>query len=158
MKNKILIIVLAAVALCLGGCAKPSDIKITSADIVSLSPSGLKSVRGSFSIGIHNPTFKFRVCDVKGRVYHKGKPLADVSADDFEVNGKSDEKYGIEGRAVLCQGVSLLSVLSLARDLNPDDYTLDISAEIKAKGLRKHIERNNVPLSALLNETGTQKN
>ena len=157
MKNKILVILLTAV-LWLGGCARPSDIKITSADIVSLSPSGLKSVSGAFSVGIHNPMFKFRVCDVRGKVYHNGKPLADFSADNFEVNGKSDEKYDITGQARLCQGVSLLSVLSLARDLNPDDYTVDISADIKAKGMKKHIERSNIPLTTLMNAAKAQNN
>ena len=60
---------------CLAGCGKIKDISITSCDIVSISPSGLRSLNGVFLVGIHNPVFKFAVSDIQGTVYHKGTAL-----------------------------------------------------------------------------------
>jgi len=132
------------------GCGKVDDIGITSFDIVSFTPAGLRGVNGVVEIGVHNPAFGFKVMDIAGTIYHNGKEMADFVADDFEVDKKSDSSYKIPGSVTLCTGVSLLTVLGLVNDLDPDDYSIDISARVKAKGVSKDISRTGVPLSELI--------
>lgn len=147
MKRIALMIFSAVVALCLNGCVNPHDIKITSATVETVTPTGFRSVDGVFNIGIHNPSFKFKVCDIHGTVFHQGSPLADFSADDIEVERKSDKKYNVAGSAKLSDGVSLLSVISQIRNLKAEEYTVDVYATIKAKGLHKDIEKKGIPLT-----------
>ncbi len=147
MKRIILIIISAVVALCMSSCVKQHDIKITSASVETITPSGFRGVNGVFRIGIHNPHFKFKVCDIHGTIFHKGSQLADFSADDIEIEKKSDKKYDVAGSAKLCDGVSLISVISQIRNLKAEEYTVDVYATVKAKGLHKSIERKGIPLT-----------
>lgn len=55
MKRKIYILFIAILAVCLTGCSKAKEISVTSCELVSLSPSGLKSIDGTVAVGIHNP-------------------------------------------------------------------------------------------------------
>ena len=95
MKRTILAAIIAILAVCLTGCSKAGDIKVTSCDLVSLSPAGLRSIDGTVAVGIHNPIFGFKVTGTSGKVYYKGSELVDFTVDDFDVNGKSDEKYNL---------------------------------------------------------------
>lgn len=134
----------------MAGCGKIEEISITSFDIVSFTPAGLRGVNGVVAIGVHNPTFGFKVMDIAGTIYHNGKEMADFTADDFEVNRKSDDTYKIPGSVTLSTGVSLFTVLGLVNDLDPSDYSMDITARVKAKGVSKDISRTGVPLSSMI--------
>ncbi len=135
---------------CLAGCGKIKDISITSCDILSISPSGLRSLNGVFLVGIHNPVFKFAVSDIQGTVYHKGTAIIDFTANGFEVQKKSDDKHRISGIAELRPEISLLSALALLKDLNADSYTVDVSARVKAEGIKMTISRKGMPLSSFM--------
>ncbi len=150
-RNVILTLALSVIAaLCLSGCVKPHDIKITSAAVESVTPTGFRSAEGVLSVGIHNPGFKFKVCNIHGTLFHQGSSVADFTADDLEVEKKSDKKYSVAGSAQLSNGVSLLSVLSMVRNLKAEEYTVDLYATVKAKGLQKNIEKKGVPLTKLM--------
>lgn len=151
MKNRILAIAAAALALLITSCGKIHEISVNSYDIVSVTPSGFRSVDAVIAVGIHNPAFAFKVSDIHGTVYHNGSALADFEADPVDVHRKSDDVYQITGRARLAKGVSVLSLLSLIQDMNPEDYSLDASAKVKAKGFTKTISRTGVPVSRLTN-------
>lgn len=129
---------------------KIKDISITSCDIVSISPSGLRSLNGVFLVGIHNPVFKFAVSDIQGTVYHQGTAIIDFTANGFEVQKKSDDKHRISGIAELRPEISLLSALALLKDLNADSYTVDVSARVKAEGIKMTISRKDMPLSTFM--------
>ena len=75
MKRKIYILFIAILAVCLTGCSKAKEISVTSCELVSLSPSGLKSIDGTVAVGIHNPMFGFRVTNTSGVVYYIGAEL-----------------------------------------------------------------------------------
>lgn len=150
MKKTIFAALTAILCLCLAGCRDVSGIKVTSCDVTSISPSGLRSLDGIVTVGIHNPTTGFQVTQTSGKVYHKGSELVDFTVDDFEVNAKSDGKYDISGHASLASGVPLLTVLALARNIKTEDYTVDITTVVKAKGLHKTFERKGIPLNRLI--------
>ena len=113
MKRKFYILFIAILAVCLTGCSKAKEISVTSCELVSLSPSGLKSIDGTVAVGIHNPMFGFRVTNTSGVVYYKGAELA--------------------------------------RNIKAEQYTIDVSTTVKAKGLHKTITRNGIPLEELMN-------
>lgn len=150
MKRFILTALTVIMTVCLAGCGKIKDISITSCDIVSISPSGLRSLNGVFLVGIHNPVFKFAVSDIQGTVYHKGTAIIDFTANGFEVQKKSDDKHRISGIAELRPEISLLSALALLKDLNADSYTVDVSARVKAEGIKMTISRKGMPLSSFM--------
>ena len=106
MKRKIYILFIAILAVCLTGCSKAKEISVTSCELVSLSPSGLKSIDGTVAVGIHNPMFGFRVTNTSGVVYYKGAELVYFTVDDFAVEPHCDEKYNLTGRASLAPGIS----------------------------------------------------
>lgn len=150
MKRIFTALLAAVTAIMLTGCGKAGDIRITSCDLVSVSPQGLKSINGTVAVGIHNPTFAFTVTDIHGAIYHLGSHMADFKADDVEVEKHSDGKTDVQGNVTLAPGTSILTALGLLRDLNPEDYTIDAYATVKAKGLHKKIERKGIKLSALM--------
>lgn len=152
MKRFILTALTVVMTVCLAGCGKIKDISITSCDIVSISPSGLRSLNGVFLVGIHNPVFKFAVSDIQGTVYHKGTAIIDFTANGFEVQKKSDDKHRISGIAELRPEISLLSALALLKDLNADSYTVDVSARVKAEGIKMTISRKGMPLSSFMEQ------
>lgn len=151
MKRKIYILFIAILAVCLTGCSKAKEISVTSCELVSLSPSGLKSIDGTVAVGIHNPMFEFRVTNTSGVVYYKGAELVYFTVDDFAVEPHCDEKYNLTGRASLAPGISLFTVLGLARNIKAEQYTIDVSTTMKAKGLHKTITRKGIPLEELMN-------
>ena len=75
MKNKVLILITAIISLLATSCGKIHEIGVNSYDIVSITPSGLRSIDAVIAVGIHNPTFAFKVTDICGTVYHNGSPL-----------------------------------------------------------------------------------
>ena len=150
MKKTLFAALTAILCLCLAGCRDISGIKVTSCKMTSISPSGLRSLDGVVTVGIHNPTTGFQVTQTSGKVYHKGNELVDFTVDDFEVNAKSDKEYDISGHASLASGASLLTVLALARDLKTEEYTVDIATVVKAKGLNKTIKRSGIPLNRII--------
>ena len=73
------------------------------------------------------------------------------TVDDFAVEPHCDEKYNLTGRASLAPGISLFTVLGLARNIKAEQYTIDVSTTVKAKGLHKTITRKGIPLEELMN-------
>lgn len=95
--------------------------------------------------------FGFRVTNTSGVVYYKGAELVYFTVDDSQWNHIADEKYNLTGRASLAPGISLFTVLGLARNIKAEQYTIDVSTTVKAKGLHKTITRKGIPLEELMN-------
>ena len=76
--------------------------------------------------------------------------IIDFTANGFEVPKKSDDKHRISGIAELRPEISLFSALALLKDLNAESYTVDVSAKVKAEGVKMTISRKGMPLSALM--------
>lgn len=142
-------VAIVAAVLMLGSCGKISDIRPTSFEIQSLRPNGFRAVDAIVTVGIHNPFMKFRVEDGTGVVYDKGMELCTLNILPFEVE-KKDDVYSLDCTLKLSDDVSLLTVMSLATNYNPDDITIDASATVRAIGLNKKIVRKGIPLSKLM--------
>ena len=106
--------ILLAAMLIACGCGKFNDIRITSAKLVSLTPSGLRAVDAVMEVGVDNPAMTFTVAYARGTVYYAGKPLMDYSAQPVTVKRRSSEVYEVNARGTLAGGVSVLSILGMA--------------------------------------------
>lgn len=117
--------------------------------ISSVSPQGLRSVKGFAWVDVTNAAKGLKVSNVKGVVYKNGKPFVNGTANNFSVpSGK--KRCSINGSASLCEGVSLWSVLSLL-SFDAKDFSVDVSMTVTtADGKSKSITKKKVPLSKLL--------
>lgn len=135
----------------LAGCSKIGDIKVTSFSVDSFSPKGLRGADATLSLAIENPAMEFSLSDIQGVVYYKGKEYVDYSAEPITVNGKCAAVYPLNCSASLRPDISLVSVLTLVRDYNIDDFSTTISAKVRLRsGVGKKLKFKNIPLKKLL--------
>ena len=150
MKKILIETLLALSVIMISGCGKIEDIRITSARLVQITPSGLRGVKAIVEVGVDNPSMTFTVSDISGTVYYKGARYVDFeAAEPIVVKKKTSELHTVEVDGRVSDGVSLLSVLSLARNFDMNQVSVDIEASVKAKGIKKKISLKQVPLNKL---------
>lgn len=152
MKNILIYIAVALSIFMVEGCSRVRDIKVTSCKLISVSPSGLKSMEGILEVGVDNPSVKFRLDDIEGKIYRNGEILAYITADPVEIAGRTRALYDVKGKAAIAPGVSVLTLLGMVRGVDPKEFTIDISAKVKARGIGKTVERKGIPLTDLMDE------
>lgn len=129
--------------------AQFSKLSIGKYGISSIRPESFRAVRGAVWLDVTNPMEGFTVSDVQGTVYKRGVPFVTGKADSFHVsNGTA--RCSISGRAALCEGVSLWTVLGLL-NFNPDDYSVDLTVRITLdSGATRVVTKKNMSVAALL--------
>ena len=151
MKKMYLIIIMALMSvLASDPCyAQFKQISIDDYSIESIVPESFSSVRGSVMLEVDNAGEGFAVSDIVGVVYKEDKPLVTGRADAFYV-AKGEQKEVISGRASLCSGASLWSVLGLLF-FDPEDYKVDISVKITTdSGVVRVLSKKGMPVTELL--------
>lgn len=151
MKKLFILMVLAALSVAAADeCfAQFSNISIGKYSIESIRPEGFSSVKGSVMLDVANAGEGFTVSDISGTVYKEGEPFVTGQALNFSVASGS-QKLVISGRASLCQGASLWSVLGLLF-FEPEDYMVDISLKVTTdSGVEKVLSRKGMPVTELL--------
>ena len=146
------VILLALCVLALTGCTNSfKDIKITSCDVLSLTPLGLSSVEAYLELGVHNPAMQFTLTDLKGTVRMGDRPYLLVTCDDATVVKLGDDSYTLHLVGTLADGVNpfvIASVVSLK------DFSLlkaDLSGHVTLKnGLGKDIELKDLSLAEMV--------
>lgn len=125
--------IFAALAL-LSGCINQKNITVTSFNIDSIKPTGLRSVNGSAKVGVKNAGQEFTVYDITGTVKRKGADFGSFAIDPVTVAGKSEQTYKVSGSASLVSALSVASAISAVLTWDVEDYTIDISCKIKPRG------------------------
>jgi hypothetical protein len=151
MKKLFILIVLAALSVAAADeCfAQFSNISIGKYSIESIRPEGFSSVKGSVMLEVTNAGEGFTVSDVSGTVYKEGVPFVTGQASGFRV-APGSQKLVISGRAGLCQGASLWTVLGLLF-FDPEDYAVDIRLKVTTdSGAVRVIEKKRLPVTVLL--------
>lgn len=151
MKKLFTLFVLAAVwAVAADECfAQFSQISIGKYSIESIRPEGFSAVSGAVSLEVTNSGEGFTVSEIIGTVYKEGVPFVTGKASNFHV-APGSQKLIISGRASLCQGASLWSVLGLLF-FDPEDYAVDIRLKVTtASGEVRVLEKKKLPVSVLL--------
>ncbi len=154
------IVLVCALMASFASCVNPSKIRVLSKKIVSVSPVGLKSVKGVASVQVENGSAEFTVTDCNGTIYRNGKSLGTFTVDEVTIAAKCTETYQVTGYLTLASGTSILEVVALAGSFNISEFTVDISAKLKPKGApSKTISFENVPVTELntfLKNTATE--
>ena len=151
MKKLFILLVLAALSVALADeCfAQFSNISIGKYSIESIRPEGFSSVKGSVMLEVANAGEGFTVSDISGTVYKEGMPFVTGQASNFRV-AQDSQRLVVSGRASLCQGASLWTVLGLLF-FDPEDYAVDIRLKVTTdSGAVRVIEKKRLPVEVLL--------
>ena len=134
------------------GCSmsKVKDITVTSVDFKYIAPTSSRSLDAVLLIGISNPAGTFSVSDLSGTVKYADRPLVNVEGGEILLEKKSEKVYEYPCSASLVDGVSLLSLLPLLSQGNPDRLTADIKLHVANKhGLGTDLAFNDISITKL---------
>ena len=136
MRRKLAYLLLAVAVLLMSGChsiEKIKNIKVTSASLQSVTPTGLRSLDVVALLGIDNPAMQFTVEDISGVLYRKGEPYVDFTIEPITIKARTAGVYELHASAALRPEIPLLSVLALAKDYDLAEFTYDITATVKLR-------------------------
>ena len=150
--KKCIPVLLALFMLLLGGCAKTyKDIKVTSFDIISISPKGLDAVDAVVDVGLDNPIVGFEVFNAVASIKLSGEECMSILADQLVVEGHSEKVYRIPLHGSLSPSFNPLELLKLVKDMDLSKFTMDAKARVGLRGgLGKDIDIKDIKLEKLL--------
>lgn len=155
-KNRFATLVLAVLTMLfsLSGCKgvkKLEDLKVTSANIESIMPDGLKGMVLNLAVGVDNPGVQVSLSEISCSFKHSGKVLGMVAVDPFTLNAKTADVYHLKANVKLGENTTLFDFGRFLDKSALDGAVLDFSANVKLKsGLSKKLVYNDVPLKKLL--------
>ncbi len=150
-------IIKIAVALCLAAivlpsCASLKKIEVTSYQVESIVPEGMRSLHAALSVGVDNPSVQFTLQDTQVTVYRNGVTVGYCDVDPVTVRGRTSAKYHVSGIVNLAPNISLIQAMSFATHFDVKEYTLDIITKAKLKcGIGKKLTFKDMPLEELVN-------
>lgn len=157
--RRILVLILAAIVLCLSGCRNIRDIKVTSVSLESVSMRGFKSLDLFLRVGVDNPARQVRISDIDGSLIHSGKIIGKLAMDPFVLLAKSSETYTFKANVSLAKGAGLKDLMILADQKGLNECTVSISAKAAyGKGAPMPVNMKNIPLKELLDSVTDEKN
>ncbi len=157
--HRLVLAILSAMLLTLGGCGKVKDIKVTSVKVESIAPQGLQGINVFLAVGIDNPAFQIGLEDINGALKHSGKVLGRVAMDPFTVQARSAETYHVRAFVTLGEEATLRDLLMLTDMAKLNECTVDVSATPRLKsGLGAPIDIKDIPLKKILDKTNNEKN
>ncbi len=149
-----LIFIVATAAICLSGCngiKKLQDIRITSASIGGIVPDGLKSVALECRVGVDNPGTKVDLSNIYCEVKHFGKVIGKVAIAPFTLEAKTEQGYNLKADVKLGESVTIFDLGQMLNKVAAEDFTVDIQANVKIKGLApKKLTYKDIPLKKLI--------
>lgn len=134
MKKFLKTVVLLAVIFAAAGCVNINKLDISSIHVDSITPAGFRSLAGSASVTVDNRSVGFEVYDIGGIVKKDGMEFGSFAVAPIAVKARTKGSYTVNGQVYLSQGVSFLGMLSMFENVDIDDFTVDISLKVKAKG------------------------
>ena len=152
MKNKAYrLISIAIMVLILGSCAKVKQVGVTSFELDSITPKGLRALTVKMSVGVHNPANEITLSEISGEAVVSGKVIGNVAIAPVVLTARKDSTYKVKADVTLAEGVSVLEVLALAKNKSAiENGTANIYAKAKLKGgPSKKIKMEDVPLKKL---------
>ena len=149
--HKLSLALLCAVALCLSGCGDIRELKVTSVQVESIAPNGLRGVNVWLAVGIDNPAFQVSLSEIEGSLKLSGKVLGRMAMDPFVLHARSAEIYHLRTTLNIEQGVTLTEMLALTDMEILNKCMVDVSAKATLKGgVSKYLTFNDIPLTDLL--------
>ena len=138
--------------LILGSCAKVKQVGVTSFELDSITPKGLRALTVKMSVGVHNPANEITLSEISGEAVVSGKVIGNVAMAPVVLTARKDSTYKVKADVTLAEGVSVLEVLALAKNKSAiENGTANIYAKAKLKGgPSKKIKMEDVPLKKLM--------
>lgn len=153
-----MILVVSVMTLALAGCGKVKDITVTSLQLESIAPQGLKGIDVYMAVGIDNPAFQIGLEDIHGSLKHSGKVLGRVTMDPMVLQRKSAEIYHVKAFLSLGEDARLRDLLMFTNIEKLYECTVDVSATPRLKsGLGAPITLKDIPLKKLLEDDENEK-
>ncbi|MBO4565964.1 MAG: hypothetical protein J5695_01915 [Bacteroidales bacterium] len=149
----ILLTLLAAVLL--SSCCKSfQDIRLTSCDLVELSPRGLSSIDATIEVGVDNPTVQVTLTGMDATLKMDGSPCLHLTADDVTLEPRTEKVYSILIHGAIDGNFNPLQLLLL---LNQPNFLEPMTADVRFRGvlksgLGKDFEYTDIPLKDLLDK------
>ena len=154
-----MILVVSVMALALAGCGKVKDITVTSLQLESIAPQGLKGIDVYMAVGIDNPAFQIGLEDIHGTLKHSGKVLGRMAMDPIVVQARSAEIYHVKAFLSIGEDATLRDLIMLTDMEKLKECMIDVSAIPRLRsGLGAPITIKNIPLKKLLEDTDDEKN
>ena len=149
--QKLSLALLCAVTLCLTGCGDIRDLEVTSVQIESITPNGLRGVNVGLAVGIDNPAFQVGLSEIEGSLKLSGKVLGRMTMAPFVLHARSTEIYHLKTTATIEQGVTLMELMALTDMETLNRCTVDVSVRATLKGgISKVLRFNDIPMTDLL--------
>lgn len=132
-----------------GAVSAQSRISVDSYKIIGIMPVTFTSINGEVQFTCSSRSrYNIFLSNISGTIYKSGKPLVKGTAAPFSIR-PGTTTFVVSGNASLCNGVSMMDVLS-SISLNVNDYSADVSAIVKDGGSMIPISMKNVPLSQII--------
>ena len=146
----LLLAFLPAVALAAPGKKLPVEqLRFGKYRIVSVVPTGFRSVRANIEMEVRNDTSDFLLQDVALTVFRKGNPFLEGACGEIRVS-KGVSRVSAVGEFELCPDVGLWSALKALRDLDMGEYSGDIQLTVVSeKGKRYAYAQQGVSMASL---------
>ena len=135
MHCKRIITVLLALLMAISSLAGPkqknalSHIKFGKCRIVSLVPTGLRSVRVGVEMETKNDTTAFTLQDVKMDFFRKGTPFVEGVCEEVVVP-KGTSTVRLSGDFELADEVTLWSAVTSLRNADPSEFTVNVDLNV----------------------------
>lgn len=155
-KNRFITLIVATVTalICLSGCAgikKLEDIRVTSANVKSIVPEGLKGIKVDLAVGVDNPGVQVSLSEISCAFKHSGKVIGNVAIDPFTLNAKTEDIYDLRADIRLAEGISVFELGKFLDKAVLDEATVDFSAAVRLKsGASKTLSFDDIPLKKLI--------
>jgi hypothetical protein len=141
----LVILILAA------GCNKFKEIELTSFEVESFSPKGMRAVDAVALVGVHNPTVGFTISELKCTVRDGENVIAYLEGEPVTVEKKSDQVYKLPCSVTLDESLSLFQILTLLKNMDFEGCVVDLSALVTlSNGLKKTLEYKDIPVKDLM--------
>jgi len=135
--------------------AKLEHIKFGKCRIVSMTPTGLRSVRAGVEMETRNDTSAFVLEDVKLTIFRKGKPFVEGVCGEIKVP-KGSSTVRATGEFELCDDVSLLSAVKVLSNPDMSEFTGDVDMTVvNAKGRRIAYSQQGVSMGSFSSKSKT---
>lgn len=131
-------------------CGSPKDVDIVSYGIGGVSVKGLRSVAADLVLEIDNPSVRFHVKDVSGRIRQGDRVIATFVGDDMVLDARSTRKYVMPCVVTLEESLSIMGLVGMLGSMDADGLVLDVSCTCRAMGVRKKVERSGIAISKLI--------
>ncbi|MBO4743105.1 MAG: hypothetical protein J5533_05670 [Bacteroidales bacterium] len=152
MRTILRLLIPALAAICLCSCGKSfQDIRVTSCELVSLSPMGLSAIDVNVNVGVDNPTVQVALTQLRAVVKMDGVPCLNITADDVTLAAKTEDIYPLLLHGSIADNFNPLQLLALLgqNDLSP--LTIDVAFHGALRsGLGKDFEYTDLSLKDLL--------